>query len=83
MMAELVFSPTLWYGVMAGAVAFAALASFAKKRFLLWALLSGLCETAGILLALLQGRTLGDALPAVLAAAAVALVGLCGKGDGA
>ena len=81
-MAELLFSPVLWYGLWAGAAVFAALAASAKKLSLLWALLSGLCMAAGVLLALLQGRTLAEALPMVLAAAAISLAGLCRKGDG-
>ena len=81
-MAELLFLPVLWYGLAAGAVAFAILAVVTKKLSLLWALLSGLCMAAEGLLALLQGRTLSDALPVVLAAAAIALAGLSRKGDG-
>lgn len=81
-MAEMLFSPALWLGLAVGGAAFAALAAFTKKLSLLWALLSGLCMAAAILLALLQGRTLPDALPVVLAAAAAALAGLYRKEDG-
>ena len=81
-MAELLFLPVLWYGLAAGAVAFAILAVVTKKLSLLWALLSGLSLAVEVLLALLQGRTLSDALPAVLAAAAIALAGLGRKGGG-
>ena len=81
-MAELLFLPVLWYGLAAGAVAFAILAVATKKLSLLWALLSGLCMAAGVLLALLQGRTLSDALPVVLAVAAIALAGLSRKEGG-
>ena len=41
-----------------------------------------LCLAGGVLLALLQGRTLEDALPLVLSVAAIALAGLCRRGDG-
>ena len=81
-MAELLFLPVLWYGLAAGAVAFAILAVVTKKLSLLWTLLSGLSMEVGVLLALLQGRTLSDALPMVLAAAAIALAGLYRRGDG-
>lgn len=78
----LVFSPALWYGLAAGGVLCAALASFGKKGTGLWSLLSGLCLTGGVLVGLLQGRTLPEQLPVVLAAAAVALAGLCGERGG-
>ena len=81
-MAELLILPVLWYGLAAGAVAFAILAVVTKKLSLLWTLLSGLSMEVGVLLALLQGRTLSDALPMVLAAAAIALAGLYRRGDG-
>lgn len=81
-MTELLFSPVVWYGAAAGAVIFAALAAWGKRLTLLWALLSGLCLAAGVLLGLLQGRTLAEALPAVLAAGAIALAGLGRKGAG-
>ena len=80
--AELLFSPVLWWGIGAGAAVFAALAVFRKKPSPLWAALSVLCLAAGVLLALLQGRTLEDALPLVLSVAAIALAGLCWRGDG-
>jgi len=81
-MAELLFSPVLWWGIGAGAAVFAALAVFRKKPSPLWAALSVLCLAGGVLLALLQGRTLEDALPLVLSVAAIALAGLCWRGDG-
>lgn len=76
MMIELLFSPALWYGTAAGAAIFAALAAFGKKAPMLWGLLSCVCMTADVLLGLVQGRTLAEILPAVLAVTAVALAGL-------
>lgn len=80
-MTELLFSPALWYVLAAWAVVFAVLAARAPKLSRLWALLSGVCMAAGLLLGLLQGRTLAEGLPVVLAVTAVALAGLCGRED--
>ena len=81
-MAELLFSPALWWAATAGAVLFAALAALHEKLSWLWGPLSVLCAAGAVLLALLQGRTLGEALPLALAVAAIALGGLCRRGDG-
>ena len=53
-MAELLFSPALWWGIGAGSAAFAALAVFHKRLSPLWAALSALCMAGGVLLALFQ-----------------------------
>ncbi len=81
-MAELLLSPGLWWAGAAGAALFAVLTVLHKKLSPVWAPLSVLCMAGCVLLALLQGRTLGDALPLALTAAAIALGGLCRKGDG-
>ena len=81
-MAELLLSPGLWWAGAAGAALFAVLTVLHKKLSPVWAPLSVLCMAGCVLLALLQGRTLGDALPLALTAAASALGGLCRKGDG-
>lgn len=81
-MAELVFSPALWWGLEAGAALFAALTVYCKRRSPLWAALACACMAGGVLLTLLQGRGLRDALPAVLSVCAVALAGLRRRGDG-
>ena len=57
-MAELVFSPALWWGLGAGAALFAALTVFCKRRSPLWAALACACMAGGVLLTLLQGRGL-------------------------
>ena len=81
-MAELLFSANLWYGLAAGGVLCAVFAAFGKKGTGLWGLLCGLCVVGNILSGLLQGRTLVEHLPVVLAVTAAALAGLCGEGGG-
>ena len=49
-MAELLFSPALWWAATAGAVLFAALAALHEKLSWLWGPLSVLCAAGAVLL---------------------------------
>ena len=73
-MVELLFSPVLPWGLMAGGVLTASLAARGHRWGGLWALLAGLSTVLGVLATLIQGGELEDTLPAVLLIVVAALL---------